>query len=382
VNLGSGTSVGGNLTVSVGAPGQAAGSLNLGSETTVGGDLTVIANGSDGVTAATADGTTDVSILGGTAAMHVVIPSGAFDQPVPFTITRQDGSAPAPGADAGGQPAVVQPVAPYAFSFAVPTLGSDAQLSFTVDLAQLDDATRAALLAGAQDGTATIAVKGDAAGSSYQAFARCGSGQNSATDGCVDVSLLDFGGAVITDPAHAASVRFDGVAGHFSSYAVAIVTPAGSTPPQITGSGSGGGGGGTPGGSVPVTDSTPPVLSNLSATPSVVRLASAHHKARGATLRFTASEPSLVTFTAERVLPGRRSGERCVAGRRHGKACMVFKKIGGSLRFDATPGQNTVTFSGQFGSRTLKPGHYRLTAIAIDAAGNRSNPAQVTVTVR
>jgi hypothetical protein len=32
--------------------------------------------------------------------------------------------------------------------------------------------------------------------------------------------------------------------------------------------------------------------------------------------------------------------------------------------------------------RTLKPGRYRLTAIAIDAAGNRSNPVRVTITAQ
>jgi hypothetical protein len=110
------------------------------------------------------------------------------------------------------------------------------------------------------------------------------------------VSLLDAGGAVVTDAADAASVQFDGVAGHFSSYAVAIVTPADSSPQGINGSGSGGGGGGgggASGGSAPVTDKTPPVLSNLSAKPPVVRLAGAHHKARSASVRFTVSEPGL-----------------------------------------------------------------------------------------
>jgi hypothetical protein len=37
---------------------------------------------------------------------------------------------------------------------------------------------------------------------------------------------------------------------------------------------------------------------------------------------------------------------------------------------------------GPLGTRRLKPGRYRLTAIAIDAAGNRSNPARVTISVR
>jgi hypothetical protein len=185
------------------------------------------------------------------------------------------------------------------------------------------------------------------------------------------------------DATDAASVRFDGVAGHFSSYAVALVKPPGSTPPQINGSGSSGGvGGGVPGQSAPITDHTPPALSKLSARPSTVRLAGPHRKGRNAMLSLTVSEPSLLTFTAELVLPGRRSGKRCVAGRTHGKACTAYKKIGGSLSFDARPGQNTVPFSGRLGTRTLKHGRYRLTAIATDPAGNRSTPARVTITVR
>jgi hypothetical protein len=146
--------------------------------------------------------------------------------------------------------------------------------------------------------------------------------------------------------------------------------------------GAGGGSAGTSGGSGPVTDHTPPVLSNLSASPSTVRLARAHHKGRNATLRFTVSESSLVTFTAELVLPGRRAGRHCVAGRRHGKACTVYKPIPGNVRVDATAGQNTVTFSGRLGAHKLKPGRYRLIAIAIDPAGNISAPARVTITVR
>jgi hypothetical protein len=41
-------------------------------------------------------------------------------------------------------------------------------------------------------------------------------------------------------------------------------------------------------------------------------------------------------------------------------------QLAGTLRVDATAGQNTVTFSGRLGAHTLRPGRYRLTAIAID----------------
>ena len=196
------------------------------------GDLTLTANGADSVSAQTGGGATDVKVLGGTASMHVVLPAGSFGQPVQFTIDRQGNGAAETGTTAGGAPAAIDPVAGYQFGFAVPTLNQQAQIAFTIDLAQLDAATRAALLAGVQDGSATIAVKGDAPGAGNQAFARCSPGQTPAFNGCVDVFLLGPDGQPAPNGTEPAFVRFDGVAGHFSSYAVALVTPI--TPPDTT----------------------------------------------------------------------------------------------------------------------------------------------------
>jgi hypothetical protein len=119
----------------------------------------------------------------------------------------------------------VDPLAGYAFAFGVPTLNAPARLSFTIDLAALDPATRAALLAGLA--SATIATKADAPGSQYVAFARCVAPQ---TDGCVTATLLP-------DPANPQFARFDGIAGHFSTYAVALrvahpAAPPGAGPPS------------------------------------------------------------------------------------------------------------------------------------------------------
>jgi hypothetical protein len=178
------------------------------------GDETVAADGADGVAANTAGGTTDVSILGGTAAMHVVLPDGAFDQPVAFTITRR-GDEPAEGS--------IDPVAGYAFAVAVPALNADARLAFTVDLAALDAGTRAALLAGIASGSATIVSKADAPGSTYGAFARCTGTQTPEANGCVGVTLLAADGSAAAAGTQPAFARFDGIAGHFSTYAVALV---------------------------------------------------------------------------------------------------------------------------------------------------------------
>jgi hypothetical protein len=198
-----------------------------------GGDETVAADGADGVTADTAGGTTDVAILGGTAAMHVVLPDGAFDQPVAFTITRR-GDDPA---EAG-----IDPLAGYAFAFAVPALNADARLAFTIDLAALDAGTRAALLAGIASGSATIVSKADAPGSEYGAFARCTGSQTPEADGCVAVTLLAADGSVAPAGSEPALARFEGIAGHFSKYAVALLSGRQGTP-------SPGGGGAPPAGS-------------------------------------------------------------------------------------------------------------------------------------
>jgi hypothetical protein len=80
-----------------------------------------------------------------------------------------------------------------------------------------------------------VAVKGDAQGSTYQALAHCASGQTPAANGCINAVLLDRNGQVTQDESAAVAVRFDGVAGHFSSYAVALVkSAADTTPPAAT----------------------------------------------------------------------------------------------------------------------------------------------------
>ena len=206
VNVGDGQ-IGGDLTIT--DNGTAV--VNANDSLTVSGDAEL--ESTDTVTAATADGSTAVSVLGGSAAMHVVVPDGAFDQPVAFTITRLGDEA------AEGD---VDPLAGYAFDFAVPTLAADAKLAFTIDLNALDAATRAALLAGITSGSATIVSEADAPGSTYTAYARCTGTQTPESNGCV---------AVTTDPAF---VRFDVLARHFSNWAVALVRKRGGTQPPGT----------------------------------------------------------------------------------------------------------------------------------------------------
>lgn len=212
----------GDATVSLGAPDQVAGDLTL---DTAGsgvldlgggspaGNLDLDTVGYGAVSGTTAMGATVVSSSHAEALMRAVLPADAFTAPVRFTISRLDPAAlPPEGA--------VDPVVAYRFEFAVPTLNSPAELTFDIRSSALDRATRDALLAGLADGRATLATRGDAPGSAFQTFPLCAAGEAPAAGGCVRAEQR--GGGV---------VRFTGVAGHFSTWAVAIVAAQGQPPP-------------------------------------------------------------------------------------------------------------------------------------------------------
>jgi hypothetical protein len=199
----------------------------------VSGDMT-IETGGDSFSGTTAGGATDVTILGGNASMHAVLPDGAFDQPVGFTISRTSDTPPEPGATDDGAPALIDPVLGFRFAFDIATLNADASLTFTVDLSQLDAAGRADLLNAIAAGIGTIAVKGDAPDAAYQAFAQCLDPQTPTSNGCAAIALLNASGQPVGPNENPAFARFEGVAGHFSTYAVARVLVLDTTPPVIS----------------------------------------------------------------------------------------------------------------------------------------------------
>ena len=220
VILGLLTAVVGNLTVeSCGTgtftPGPAA----------PGGNTSLTTNGYTVVNGTTAAGITRLSNKTAEALMTVQLPAGSFATPVSFSLTRLDPATltSEPGFDANNAPATIDPVAAYQFTFGVPTLNQNATLSFDVFLNNLDTLTADALLAAVTNGSATLATRGDAAGSQYQAFPICAAGQQPSAGGCVLVQLLDANGQPTTGTP--AIVRFSNVVGHFSTWAVAIVTP-------------------------------------------------------------------------------------------------------------------------------------------------------------
>src|SRR5215211_5819644 len=79
---------------------------------------------------------------------------------------------------------------------------------------------------------------------------------------------------------------------------------------------------------------------------------------RGTTFRYRLSEAARVVFTIQR-----RKGKRFVQAKR-------FAKV-------SKAGANTKRFVGRIGKRALKPGRYRATLLATDAAGNRSKATRL-----
>ncbi len=232
VNVAEGGAVAGNLILQS----DGAGNLHLGANVTTG-TLMLDLTGYDEVGGTTGGDGTSVSNATGEAVMHVTLPSGAFDQPVSFAITHLDPAtlAPEEGTGANGNAATIDPVAAYEFVFGVPTLNADATLAFEVLLDGLDVATRDALIAALDAGTATLATKGDALDATFEAFPLCAAAEMPSADGCVLVEQLDAGGQPTTGTP--AIVRFTGVVGHFSTWAVVIVEPippADTTPPEIS----------------------------------------------------------------------------------------------------------------------------------------------------
>ena len=192
-----------------------AGDLDL-SSAAVGGDMTIDASGNLEIIGGTPAGDLTITNSHPEATMTAQIPSGALAAAVPFAITHIDPASlpPAAGSGPGGEAATVDPVAAWRFDFTVPTLNEDASLTFEVHLDGLDPTARQDLLTALESGAVTLATKGDAPGGTYRAFPLCAGGAAPSADGCVTVTRLG------------STVRFSGVVGHFSTWAVAIAEPS------------------------------------------------------------------------------------------------------------------------------------------------------------
>ncbi len=140
----------------------------------------------------------------------------------------------------------------------------------------------------------------------------------------------------------------------------------------------------------PARDSIRPVVSGLGVFPARFTLGSllprlAHVARVGTTIRFSLSERAAVSLSFARRHFGRRVGHACRAATRALRSrplCNRFVTVLPSVRFAGVrAGANRVRFQGRLsGTRTLLPGHYRLTVRATDPAGNRSKPKRVLLT--
>ena len=63
-----------------------------------------------------------------------------------------------------------------------------------------------------------------------------------------------------------------------------------------------------------------------------------------------------------------------------GPRCVRFLKAG-SLSAQAQAGRQSLRFSGRLRGKPLKPGGYRATIVAVDAAGQASDPRRVSFRV-
>jgi hypothetical protein len=120
-------------------------------------------------------------------------------------------------------------------------------------------------------------------------------------------------------------------------------------------------------------------VSSLRMSPSTFRAASKgasiSKKKKGKTgtkVTYTITAAAAVTFTVERSQKGRKKGKKCVAPTKKNKKarkCTRFVKVKGSFTHNGVAGKNTFKFSGRMRGKKLKPGSYRLNAVATGASG-------------
>jgi hypothetical protein len=147
----------------------------------------------------------------------------------------------------------------------------------------------------------------------------------------------------------------------------------------------------------PRPDTLAPVITGLKVIPKVIasgakapkkakKTAKASKVKKQAKARYTLSEPAAVTFTVERKVPGHKVAGKCRKAKgtkkATGKHCPFWLRTGKALAQQGVAGANAKSFSAKsIRKRGLKPGPYRIVAVAADAAGNRSTRAIARFTV-
>jgi hypothetical protein len=164
---------------------------------------------------------------------------------------------------------------------------------------------------------------------------------------------------------------------------------------QIKGTSTGGGGGGGQqpggGGTQSVVDRIPPSFLGASINPRSFLVGTEptaefgrKKTATGTKIVYTLSEAGMVRMAVERKLEGRRVGGKCVRRTRKNRKkrrCARYVEKGALVR-RAQAGTSIIPWTGRIGRRVVKPGRYRMSLVAVDAAGNRSAPRRVFFRVK
>lgn len=156
--------------------------------------------------------------------------------------------------------------------------------------------------------------------------------------------------------------------------AAAVAPPPAPATPDAPGGETGTGNGAAP----DTRDVVAPRLTGLTLARTVTRR-------RGAKLRFTLSEAATVSVTFAQPKTGRTVGTRCrtTTKKNRSKPRCTIPGVRGRLTISGLAGTNTLTFSGKLSKvRRLALGSYRLTATAVDAAGNPASPASRRFTLK
>lgn len=134
-----------------------------------------------------------------------------------------------------------------------------------------------------------------------------------------------------------------------------------------------------PGSPTAGADTAAPVVSGLRLRPGTVR----RTRPRTPAATFSLSEPATVTLTLQRLTPGRRAGGVCrtVRSARAGVRCVKVTRVG-TLKREAPAGAARVTIAVKRRGRVLAAGSYRLSVVAVDAAGNRSTIVRAPLVIR
>ena len=206
----------------------------------------------------------------------------------------------------------------------------------------------------------------------------------------------ELNSAEVYDPA-SGNWRPGGVMTHYRGFPFALRLASGrvlvgagdrssgaSTTELYTPTGAAGAGPGpdTGAGTKPAADRTAPIVTGFRLVPkrfrvgrrSTPRVAVSRRARVGSSFRYRLSEEAKVRILIERRTFGRRSGGKCrraTRALRGHRRCVRYVRAGAFRRMGRA-GSNRHRFSGRIGRRKLRPGRYRASIRATDAAGNRS----------